>query len=568
MVERNSSKQMNSEIEEEVGVASNNKWFVYYTTRRSNKTDTIPKKTLTHLRIDSSVREIPSGEFEGCKALVHLQLPDTLEIIGIRAFAYCSELKCIQFISSSDGSLQTYSLNNPIFQDGLAVFRERARLQISECAFACCNSLRKVVFCSVSTRLGKGVFYNCEGLISVELPEGLQVIESSLFADCESLTTVSIPSSVIRIGGQAFNRCHSLSSVHLLCGLEEIGIRSFYECASLEALHIPSTVSSIGCDAFSGCRSLRHLVLAPSSTTTTVSVIGDGAFSECRCLSHIRIPPSVERIMPTAFLSCDSLISIELPEGTLFDIDLSQSRALVNVACPPIHQSMFSRNLFFKHSKLGLVDNNKTKLIHRLKHRFDHSPLNKLCYYQSYHSSEDAMQQLRCLMEDDPLAATNQTDLFGMTPLHILSLSQTPNLDMLLAVMKEGNMDHIIRGRDSFGSTAMDYLCLNRMPSSTEVIRRVLYTRFEYWLGLNRSWNSDMCQAIDDVLAVDFSSRRREIVSIYLKLANYERKVMMSLLELRFWKSGGAVFVNVLQFLDTLEVEDYFADPEETMVVS
>eukprot|EP00980_Cylindrotheca_fusiformis_P031064 scaffold25774_cov127-Cylindrotheca_fusiformis.AAC.1 len=151
------------------------------------------------------------------------------------------------------------------------------------------------------------------------------------------------------------------------------------------------------------------------------------------------------------------------------------------------------------------------------------------------------MQRLRRLMDDDPLAATTQVDKFGMTPLHILSLSQTPNVDMLLAVMNEGNMDHMVHSRDLFGSTPMDYLCWNRMPTCTEVIRRVLQTRFDYWLGLlDRSLISDpLRQAVDDALAVvDWSARKIEIGKVYSKLVNYyERRMKIRwLVELCLWK--------------------------------
>eukprot|EP00980_Cylindrotheca_fusiformis_P022128 scaffold9014_cov103-Cylindrotheca_fusiformis.AAC.1 len=121
------------------------------------------------------------------------------------------------------------------------------------------------------------------------------------------------------------------------------------------------------------------------------------------------------------------------------------------------------------------------------------------------------MARLRSLMDENPLAATTKVDGFGMTPLHILSLSQTPNVDMLLAVMKGGQRDHIIFCKDSFGSTPMDYLCLNRLPTSTEVIRRVLEARFAQLLGFHLSLKSEMSQAsIDKALAVDWPSRRRE----------------------------------------------------------
>eukprot|EP00980_Cylindrotheca_fusiformis_P023788 scaffold10986_cov91-Cylindrotheca_fusiformis.AAC.2 len=257
--------------------------------------------------------------------------------------------------------------------------------------------------------------------------------------------------------------------------------------------------------------------------------------------------------------------------------------------------------LLFNDSRLGSVADDADDLVHRLKHRFVNSPLNKLCYYQSYHAPEDAMVHLRLLMDDNPLAASCQVDEFGMTPLHVLSLAQTPNIDMLLALMDKGNADHIIHGRDSFGKTPMDYLCLNRMPNSTQVIRRVICSRFDYLLGLDRWWESDVLHAIDEALAVDFSARkremweadmlqaieealavdcsprrmedsleslkrretaRREIVAIYFKLAKYELKIVLSLLEIRLWQnSGGAsvVIPNVLPFLDTFDIKDYFA---------
>eukprot|EP00980_Cylindrotheca_fusiformis_P012384 scaffold3042_cov101-Cylindrotheca_fusiformis.AAC.1 len=84
-------------------------------------------------------------------------------------------------------------------------------------------------------------------------------------------------------------------------------------------------------------------------------------------------------------------------------------------------------------------------LIRRWNHRFDKSPLNKLCYYHSYHHScKSAMARLRSLMEAyPPLAATTQVDVFGMTPLHVLSLSQTANMGMLLAVMDAGKPGHM-----------------------------------------------------------------------------------------------------------------------------
>eukprot|EP00980_Cylindrotheca_fusiformis_P019827 scaffold6966_cov112-Cylindrotheca_fusiformis.AAC.5 len=538
---------------------------------------------LLSVELPEGLEVIPEFAFDDCQALVQVQLPETLKRIGYCAFSNCKGLKRLKFVP--EGSPDTSS-SNPNLEEGTIVFPETANLQIDYGAFMGCLGFRKVIICSASTKLGGGVFSNCRSLLSVELPDGLQVIEQELFGCCVSLEAVKIPSSVIKIGETAFSHCSSLTSLDFPHGLLEIGQQAFFWCRSIETLHVPSTVSSIGSGAFEFCKILTHITLPLTlkrieermfkgccqlefiDIPSAVTFIGKRAFLYCNSLSHIRIPPSVESIVHNAFIGCSSLISIEVPEGILIgnagDYPTREERfqVLVNLAIPTLPEDdEIESGLLFNNSKLASVVDNEASLNHKLKHRFDHSPLNKLCYYQSYHAAEDAMMQLRTLMEDGPLAATNQTDEFGMTPLHVLSLSQVPNLDMLLSVLNEGNVDHMVHSRDSFGSTPMDYLCLNRMPNSTEVIRRVLYTRFDYLF--RRSWKSDMVvQAIDKALAVDFSSRRREIVATYLKLAKYERKVIFSLVELRLWKnSGGAsvVISNVLLFLESLDVEDYFS---------
>eukprot|EP00980_Cylindrotheca_fusiformis_P019036 scaffold6413_cov107-Cylindrotheca_fusiformis.AAC.1 len=408
-MEGRTKKRMHSEIEQEK--KADPEFFVY--TSETTQAD-IPKKTLTHLTIDSSVTEIPANALRGCRALMHVHFPETL----------------------------------------------------------------------TRWKLGIGVFSVCPVLLSVLLPEGLKVIESGSFRYCSSLESVKIPPSVIKIEEEAFYECFRLSSVDLPPrGLLEIGVRSFCDCRSLETLHIlSSTVSSIGKKAFSRCSGLKNIILPP---TSAVKFIGDRAFFGCRSLSHFRIPSSVTSVFHTAFEYCESLVSIELPEGGFFNLKFSvSSYSLVNFVSPPKHKYVLSGDRFSCLSKLYKVAESDDRngyyllpggieylLVHKLKRRFDHSPLNKLCYYHSYHSSADAMVQLRCLMEDDPLAATMQTDEFGMTPLHVLSLSQSPNMDMLLALMKEGKANHVVQSRDRFGSTPMDYLCLNHMPNSGEVIR-------------------------------------------------------------------------------------------------
>eukprot|EP00980_Cylindrotheca_fusiformis_P009289 scaffold2037_cov49-Cylindrotheca_fusiformis.AAC.1 len=61
----------------------------------------------------------------------------------------------------------------------------------------------------------------------------------------------------------------------------------------------------------------------------------------------------------------------------------------------------------------------------------------------------------------------------------------------------------------------MDYLCLNRIPNSTEVIRRLLdsrfLSRFKQALGLDQLWESEMLEALNMALAGDWASRKSKV---------------------------------------------------------
>eukprot|EP00980_Cylindrotheca_fusiformis_P003967 scaffold872_cov54-Cylindrotheca_fusiformis.AAC.1 len=130
----------------------------------------------------------------------------------------------------------------------------------------------------------------------------------------------------------------------------------------------------------------------------------------------------------------------------------------------------------------------------------------------------------------------------------------------------------------------MDYLCLNRTPDSTDVIRRVLETRFYFLLNSDQppSKKSDtVWQVVDEALTVDWSSRSREIGVVYFELAKYEQRMtILSLVELCLWKikidevrakeqsaldrescrinSGASIVLPcLLPFLDELNENDY-----------
>eukprot|EP00980_Cylindrotheca_fusiformis_P004103 scaffold892_cov104-Cylindrotheca_fusiformis.AAC.1 len=578
-------------------------------------------ETVRRIKIAENITRIPDEAFIGHQELDEVTFSSSVQVIGKLAFRGCIKLKSILYQTVGEEAkigIPSYvrEIDNCAFYEcqllegpGLCEGLER----IGNCAFFACKSLTEVEIPSTVTEIGDGAFHKCKRLGRLGLNEGLERIGKRAFFQCESLTGANVPSTVKVIDDVAFDTCKSLGRLVLNEGLERIGGGAFRECYCLTEVEIPSTVKVIGDWAFEYCTSLGRLVLNEGlerigeyaffdcrsltevEIPSTVKVIDDHTFRECKLLARLGLNEGLERIGKLAFCACDSLsrvgiriatnafincrdlVSIELPEECPFNINLSGCRSLVSLAgqISILFQDERRREEFFQSSKLGCLVDDEADLKRKLNHRFDNSPVNKLCYYQSYQSSDDSMAQLRSLMEKHPpLAATTQVDEFGMTPLHVLSLSQTTNLDMLLAVMDAGKLGHMVRVRDSFGSTPMDYLCMNRMPNSTEVIRRLFQTRYDQVLGsLEPFWKSAMLQSIEEILAGDWSLRKSKIGRVTRK---YERKEILSLVELCLWKmkidevteqivdrqrcrimSGAAVVMpHLLPFLDQLDKED------------
>ena len=76
-------------------------------------------------------------------------------------------------------------------------------------------------------RIHAEAFEACSSLVSIELPEGLEVIGQDSFRSCISLTSMIIPTTVRRIDYGAFKRCSSLASIELPIGLKQVGTRIF-----------------------------------------------------------------------------------------------------------------------------------------------------------------------------------------------------------------------------------------------------------------------------------------------------------------------------------------------------
>ena len=166
-----------------------------------------------------------------------LVIPDGVVEIGDRAFS------------------KYYGLVNVHFPESLTKIGYRA--------FAKCSSLRKVVLPkNVHTLSGDvyvSTFDECKQLIEADLSQTqIKVLSEGVFWHCKKLQTVRLPKTLVKIEASAFWECTSLSSLELNEGLKVIEC-DFRHNKHLAIFNIPKSVIHI--EDLSQCEHIKTIVL-------------------------------------------------------------------------------------------------------------------------------------------------------------------------------------------------------------------------------------------------------------------------------------------------------------------
>ena len=202
------------------------------------------------------------------------------------------------------------------------------------------------------TSIGNAAFYNCTGLTSVTIPDGVTSIGNNAFFGCTGLTSVTIGNGVTSIGDSAFVYCYCLVEVRNLSALNITAGSSDYGYAGYHAkrvykdgesylhttddgfifyddgtniwlvgysgretdLSLPVSYNgkqyAIYQYVFRNCKGLTSVTI-PDSVTS----IGEGAFYNCSGLTNVTISDSVTSIGYEAFRYCTGLKSVTIPDS-------------------------------------------------------------------------------------------------------------------------------------------------------------------------------------------------------------------------------------------------------------
>ncbi|HAN21673.1 MAG TPA: hypothetical protein DCP51_08390 [Clostridiales bacterium] len=175
----------------------------------------------TEMTLRTGIKGIADYAFYSCEDLITFTVPSSVVNIGYGVFFYCESLtkivveaKNIFYASDNNGILynkaKTTLIQYPLGNNRAHLIIPSSVNIIGERAFYYCSYLSKITFSNSVAEIGESAFEGCVNFTSIALPNNLKNIGEYAFYYCTSLNEVSIPKSVTMIGSDAFHKCENI----------------------------------------------------------------------------------------------------------------------------------------------------------------------------------------------------------------------------------------------------------------------------------------------------------------------------------------------------------------------
>lgn len=188
--------------------------------------------------------------------------------------------------------------------------------------------LTRLVIPESVTRVNAYAFYECVGLVSLEIHSGVQYMGNSAFNGCSKLVEIINRSTNVKVAvGTSNSHYAGYYAIEVHTGesklVEKDGFVFYpYNGAAYlvgyngeaAVLTLPANCNGMAYEvykyAFNGNKTVTSVTVPD-----TVTAIGEYAFADCTSLKNAVLGNGVKRIDAYAFAYCDSLESIALKEG-------------------------------------------------------------------------------------------------------------------------------------------------------------------------------------------------------------------------------------------------------------
>ncbi len=313
------------------------------------------------------VSSIGESAFEGCPGLCVAKLKYDLKVIGKKAFANCTNLTVIESITSSSSS------NMPLKNIAHVIISFGSNEGvIGDSAFAGCKNLTNGSFHIKNLgNIHKFAFRGCQSLKSVRIPNMFvdsytHTIESNAYMGCTNLESVytehegdiaedafdeeTYQNAILHVPEGKANVYKSLSGwknfKHFYGDTPEIELEvgDTFTAKTVEGVDMVFEVRDAeNKTCWVGCDDGSQAISTSTPGTVTIPNVVNGyevkgispcAFMDCNKLTGVVVPEGIEDITAGAFARCYNLTQLELPNSLtlLWDFAFYDCKNLVSVS--------------------------------------------------------------------------------------------------------------------------------------------------------------------------------------------------------------------------------------------